>query len=99
MLSVRVAARNALGLSDWSEPACIDCGSTSDMAHIDVATIDLGPAIGEGGFSVVHRGTYRGTLVAIKAPKDFRAEIGAPFAAKVPVGICHLFDQKSGARL
>ena len=40
-----------------------------------------------------------GTLVAIKAPKDFRAEIGAPFAAKVPVGICHLFDQKSGARL
>jgi hypothetical protein len=86
MLSVRVAARNALGLSDWSEPACIDCGSTSDMAHIDVATIDLGPAIGEGGFSVVHRGTYRGTLVAIKklkvsgleeaaAADAFRAEV------------------------
>ena len=40
-----------------------------------------------------------GTLVAIKAPKDFRAEIGAPFAAKVPVGICNLFDQKFGVRL
>jgi len=40
-----------------------------------------------------------GSLVAIKAPKDFRAEIGAPFAARVPLGICHLFDAQTGARL
>ncbi|WP_439136967.1 ABC transporter ATP-binding protein [Roseicyclus sp.] len=40
-----------------------------------------------------------GALVAIKAPKDFRAEIGAPFAARIPRDICHLFDTKTGARL
>ena len=40
-----------------------------------------------------------GALVSIKAPKDFRAEIGAPFAAEIPARICHLFDAKTGARL
>jgi multiple sugar transport system ATP-binding protein len=40
-----------------------------------------------------------GALVSVKAPKDFRAEIGDPFAAAVPAGICHLFDSGSGARL
>ncbi|MBF9048291.1 sn-glycerol-3-phosphate ABC transporter ATP-binding protein UgpC [Rhodobacterales bacterium LSUCC0031] len=40
-----------------------------------------------------------GTLVAIKAPKDFRAQIGAAFAAMVPVGVCHLFDATTGVRL
>ena len=40
-----------------------------------------------------------GTLVAIKTPKDFRAEIGAPFSASVPASICHLFDAKTGERL
>ena len=32
-----------------------------------------------------------GTLVAVKAAKDFRAEIGTPIAAAVPTEICHLF--------
>jgi multiple sugar transport system ATP-binding protein len=40
-----------------------------------------------------------GALVAIKAAKDFRAEICAPFAARVSVGSCHLFDAQTGARL
>ena len=40
-----------------------------------------------------------GSLVAVKAPKDFRAEIGEPFAATVPVAACHLFDAQTGARL
>ena len=40
-----------------------------------------------------------GGLVAVKAPKEFRAEIGAPFAARVPAAICHFFDAKSGERL
>ncbi|WP_308916885.1 ABC transporter ATP-binding protein [Jannaschia sp. LMIT008] len=40
-----------------------------------------------------------GSLVAVKAPKEFRAEIGAPFAANVPAGICHFFDAKSGERV
>ena len=40
-----------------------------------------------------------GTLVSVKAPKDFRAEIGRPIAVRVPPGICHLFDAVSGARV
>ena len=40
-----------------------------------------------------------GALVAIKAPKDYRAKIGTPFAARVPVGACHLFDAQTGVRL
>ncbi|MGR3464526.1 ABC transporter ATP-binding protein [Limimaricola sp.] len=40
-----------------------------------------------------------GALVAVKAPKEFRAEIGAPFAAHVPAAICHLFDAETGARI
>lgn len=38
-------------------------------------------------------------LVAVKAPKDFRAEIGAPVDIRIPTQRCHLFDTGSGARL
>ena len=38
-------------------------------------------------------------LVAVKAPKDFRAEIGAPFSAHIPADICHLFNATTGERL
>jgi multiple sugar transport system ATP-binding protein len=38
-------------------------------------------------------------LVAFRAAKDFRIEIGAPMQAKVPVSAVHLFDQVTGARL
>ncbi|MDE3120351.1 MAG: TOBE domain-containing protein, partial [Paracoccaceae bacterium] len=40
-----------------------------------------------------------GALVAIKAPKDFRAEIGDPVAARVPPAACHLFHTATGERL
>jgi multiple sugar transport system ATP-binding protein len=38
-------------------------------------------------------------FVSVKAPKDFRAEIGDPFAAAVPAGICHVFDAGTGHRI
>ncbi|MDA7426845.1 ABC transporter ATP-binding protein [Primorskyibacter aestuariivivens] len=38
-------------------------------------------------------------LVAVKAPKDYRVEIGAPFSAHIPADICHLFDATTGERL
>ena len=38
-------------------------------------------------------------LVSVKAPKDFRAEIGSPVAIHVPAHICHLFHAESGARV
>jgi multiple sugar transport system ATP-binding protein len=40
-----------------------------------------------------------GALVSVKAPKDFRAEIGQPFAAAVPASICHVFDAATGQRI
>ena len=39
------------------------------------------------------------SLVSVKAPKDYRAEIDAPFSASVPASICHLFDGKTGQRI
>jgi multiple sugar transport system ATP-binding protein len=38
-------------------------------------------------------------LVSIRAPKDFRIDIGAPLHIHVPMQSVHLFDQSSGARL
>ncbi|WP_299191632.1 ABC transporter ATP-binding protein [uncultured Litoreibacter sp.] len=38
-------------------------------------------------------------LMAVKADKEFRAEIGDDFKANVPASICHLFDTATGARL
>jgi multiple sugar transport system ATP-binding protein len=38
-------------------------------------------------------------LVSVKAPKDFRAEIGEGFTAHIPASICHVFDAATGARL
>jgi multiple sugar transport system ATP-binding protein len=40
-----------------------------------------------------------GELVSIKAPKEFRADIGTPVRASVPAKICHLFDRATGARI
>ena len=38
-------------------------------------------------------------LVAVKAPKEFRAEIGDGIGFAVLPGICHLFDTSSGRRI
>ena len=40
-----------------------------------------------------------GSMVSIKAPKTFRAEIGDPVAGRVPAEHCHLFDARTGERL
>ena len=38
-------------------------------------------------------------LVSIRAPKDFRIDIGAPLHVAIPADKTHLFDRKTGARL
>ena len=38
-------------------------------------------------------------LVAVRAPKDFRIEIGAPLHIAVPPQAIHLFDATSGTRI
>ena len=40
-----------------------------------------------------------GALVAVKAGKDYRAQIGTPVAADIPAAICHLFEPETGARI
>ncbi|MEL6417090.1 MAG: ABC transporter ATP-binding protein [Pseudomonadota bacterium] len=40
-----------------------------------------------------------GALVSVKADKTFRAEIGDTVAFSVPTDICHLFADRSGARI
>ncbi len=35
-------------------------------------------------------------LISVKAPKDYRAEIGDPVAIRIPPTICHLFDAETG---
>jgi multiple sugar transport system ATP-binding protein len=40
-----------------------------------------------------------GALVAVKAHKDYRAEIGQDVAIRLPAAACHLFDAATGARL
>ncbi|MCL3880848.1 ABC transporter ATP-binding protein [Marivita sp. GX14005] len=39
------------------------------------------------------------SLVAVKADKSFRAEIGDPVSIRVPPEICHLFDTATGQRI
>ena len=38
-------------------------------------------------------------ILSGKAPKDFRADIGAPIGFKIDPAVCHLFDPQTGARL
>jgi multiple sugar transport system ATP-binding protein len=38
-------------------------------------------------------------LVAVRAHKDFDAEIGDPVSLAVPAGICHVFDGETGQRI
>ncbi len=52
--------------------------------------------LGDATMATVRSGS---ALIAVKADKDFRTEIGAPITASVPASICHLFDIKSGERL
>ncbi len=40
-----------------------------------------------------------GALVAVKAHKDYRAEIGDPVSISVHGEICHLFNSETGARI
>jgi multiple sugar transport system ATP-binding protein len=52
--------------------------------------------LGDASMATVQAG---GALVAIKAAKDFMAEIRQPIAAHVPADICHLFDAATGQRI
>ncbi len=52
--------------------------------------------LGEASMVTLRAG---GAIVAIKADKDYTAEIGDPVSAMVSAGVCHLFDRETGIRL
>jgi len=51
--------------------------------------------LGEATMVTVKAG---GSLVSVKADKEYRAAIGDPVTISVPANICHLFDGSSGER-
>jgi multiple sugar transport system ATP-binding protein len=42
---------------------------------------------------------FDGTLVSVRAAKEYRAEIGSVVQARIPASACHLFDRSTGVRL
>ena len=72
-----------------------DAGLSKTPAEInaDIYTLEL---LGDATMLTVRAG---GAMVTVKAPKDFRAEIGDAVSYSVPSSICHLFDASTGARI
>ena len=86
-----VSGRGAVTLGFRAEDAQV----SEARAEIDapVYTMEL---LGDATMITVRAG---GTLVSVKAHKDYRAEIGQEVSIAVRPGICHLFDAETGARL
>ena len=68
-------------------------GGTDAGIDAPVYTMEL---LGDATMITVRAG---GTLVSVKAHKEFRAEIGQRVSISAPPGICHLFDGATGSRL
>ena len=68
-------------------------GSGKDGITAPIYALEL---LGDATMVTVRIG---GELVAVRAPKDFRATIGSPVTLSVPLEICHLFDTRTGARI
>ncbi|MBT8454502.1 MAG: ABC transporter ATP-binding protein [Rhodobacteraceae bacterium] len=66
---------------------------TAGQISAKVYTMEL---LGDATMITVRAG---GALVSVKAHKEYRAEIDDPVDISIPVGICHLFDSKTGQRM
>ncbi len=63
------------------------------QVNSNIYTLEL---LGDATMITVRAG---GAMVTVKAPKDFRAEIGDAVSISVPPSICHPFDASTGARI
>jgi len=72
-----------------------DAALSNDSASISAAVYSM-ELLGEASMVTMKAG---GTIVAIKADKDYSAEIGDTVRAVIPPSICHLFDRQTGERL
>ena len=80
-----VAGRGRMTLGFRAEDATVSAEGAGEL-QAPVYSMEL---LGDSTMVTVKVGQ---ALVAVKADKEFRAAIGAPFAAHVPASICHLFD-------
>ena len=72
-----------------------DARIASDGGNLSAPVYSM-ELLGESSQVTVQAG---GTLVAIKAAKDFRAKIGSTVSASIPVAACHLFSATTGESL
>ena len=72
-----------------------DAQMTAQPAQISAPIYSL-ELLGDATMATVRAGA---AIVSIKGPKEFRAEIGAPFHAEIPAAAVHLFDPGTGARI
>jgi len=84
-------ARGPVTLGFRAEDATITDGEGQIQAP--VYTVEL---LGDATMVTVRAGSG---FASVKAPKDYRVEIGEPVSIAVPMGVCHLFDASTGARL
>jgi multiple sugar transport system ATP-binding protein len=66
---------------------------TGGLVTASVYALEL---LGDATMVTVRAGN---AMVAVKAPKDYRAKIGDPVCIQIPGAACHLFDGKTGERL
>ena len=72
-----------------------DASVAESAAQINapIYTLEL---LGDATMVAVQAG---GSLVSVKAPKEYRAEIGDSVSISIPAEICHLFDAETGKRI
>ncbi|MEM9700737.1 MAG: ABC transporter ATP-binding protein [Pseudomonadota bacterium] len=83
----------AVTLGFRAEDASVAASSETAQATAPVYSMEL---LGDATMITVRSG---GSMLAVKADKEFRAEIGDSFSANIPASICHIFDKATGARL
>ncbi len=76
-----------------AEDAAVAAANAEAEVKAPVYSMEL---LGDATMITVRSGS---AMIAVKADKEFRAEIGDYFAATVPASICHLFDKQAGTRL
>ncbi|OED40521.1 ABC transporter ATP-binding protein [Chromatiales bacterium (ex Bugula neritina AB1)] len=72
-----------------------DAALSAERAQVSAPVYSM-ELLGEASMVTMRAG---GVIVAIKADKDYSAEIGDAVSASVPASICHLFDIETGERL
>jgi len=72
-----------------------DAGIVNEAGQVSAAAYSI-ELLGEATMVTLRAG---GTLMSVKASKEYRTSIGQTVHASIPASICHLFDHRTGQRL